>query len=184
LTRSHHIYRLRFTSKPTRSYEELPQRRDHGVTYVNVYRRSLSSSLNPSKSLSFLGFETRKDSAVHVSLSSSSLVKQPGALGPTSIKGRSRKVPLDDESQPMTIGCQFTHLSEELHRRGNRPDPEGLGGAALSGRFISRPLDRCQHVMSTNRRIGQKNHAAPEKFQFSAVSSCSRTTATILRRSG
>src|ERR1700730_15840118 len=115
--------------------------------------------------------ETRKDSAVHVSLSSSSLVKQPGALSSTSIKGRSRKVLPDDESQPISTGCQSTHLSEELHRRGNRPDPEGLGGAALSGRFISPPLDRCQRLMSTNRRIRGKNHAAPKKSRFSAVSS-------------
>jgi hypothetical protein len=50
-----------------------------GVTYVNVYRRSLSSSLNTLGSKSSV-IETRKDSAVHVSLSSSSLVKQPGIL--------------------------------------------------------------------------------------------------------
>src|ERR1700687_4268751 len=124
--------------------------------------------------------ETRKDSAVHVSLSSSSLVKQPGALSPTSIKGRSRLL-LDDKSQPMTTGCQFTHLSEELHRRGNRPDPEGLGGAALSGRFISPPPDRCQRLMSTNRRIGQKNHPGARKSRFSVVSRRSRIRATILR---
>ena len=57
-----------------------------GVTYVNVYRRSLSSSLNRLKTqalnLSLQVIETRKDSAVHVSLSSSSLVKQPGVRRP------------------------------------------------------------------------------------------------------
>jgi hypothetical protein len=57
-----------------------------GVTYVNVYRRSLSSSLNCLKTqalnLSLQVIETRKDSAVHVSLSSSSLVKQPGVQKP------------------------------------------------------------------------------------------------------
>jgi hypothetical protein len=41
-----------------------------------VYRRSLSSGPEP-KAEAF-NCETRKDSAVHVSLSSSSLVKQPG----------------------------------------------------------------------------------------------------------
>jgi hypothetical protein len=61
-----------------------------------------------------LVIETRKDSAVHVSLSSSSLVKQPGVQNPTSISGRSSKVLLDGKSQPMTTGCHFTHLSEEL----------------------------------------------------------------------
>ena len=43
----------------------------------NVYRRSLSSSPDQSNLKVFM-LETRKDSAVHVSLSSSSLVKQPG----------------------------------------------------------------------------------------------------------
>jgi len=59
-----------------------------GVTYVNVYRRSLSSSLNTGELRScdpnLQVIETRKDSAVHVSLSSSSLVKQPGVRGPLS----------------------------------------------------------------------------------------------------
>jgi hypothetical protein len=110
----------------------------------------------PFKDISLLMIETRKDSAVHVSLSSSKLVKQPGAHRSTSSKGRSLKVPPDGKSQPMTTGCYCTHPSEELHRRGNRPDPEGLGGAALSGRFISPAPDRCQHVMSTNRRIRGK----------------------------
>jgi hypothetical protein len=46
----------------------------------NVCRRSLSSGLNPSTPACAECFrtETRKDSAVHVSLSSSQLVKQPG----------------------------------------------------------------------------------------------------------
>ena len=59
-----------------------------GVTYVNVYRRSLSSSLNTGELRScdpnLQVIETRKDSAVHVSLSSSSLVKQPGIRKPLS----------------------------------------------------------------------------------------------------
>jgi hypothetical protein len=66
--------------------------------------------------------ETRKDSAVHVSLSSSSLVKQPGVRNPISpcrkisfpLQETPSKVLPDDKSQPMTTGCQFTHLSEEL----------------------------------------------------------------------
>jgi hypothetical protein len=65
-----------------------------GVTYVNVYRRSLSSSLNTQKpklfwNLNLQAIETRKDSAVHVSLSSSSLVKQPGSeRTPSPIAGK------------------------------------------------------------------------------------------------
>ena len=52
----------------------------------NVYRRSLSSGPDFQKHEAFL-IETRKDSAVHVSLSSSSLVKQPGTRRPHS-RGR------------------------------------------------------------------------------------------------
>jgi hypothetical protein len=42
--------------------------------------------------------EARKDSAVHVSLSSSSLVKQPGTRGThPSTSGRLRKISSDDK---------------------------------------------------------------------------------------
>src|SRR5689334_23914981 len=47
----------------------------------NVYRRSLRPAPNV-ENRSFQVFETRKDSTVHVSLSSSSLVKQPGVRKP------------------------------------------------------------------------------------------------------
>ena len=74
---------------------------DDGVTYVNVFRRSLSSSLNTQKpkseDLNSHAIETRKDSAVHVSLSSSSLVKQPGVQNPTSISGRISSLSPDDK---------------------------------------------------------------------------------------
>jgi hypothetical protein len=84
-----------------------------------VYRRSLSSSLNQKRpkllsKIQTSQIETRKDSAVHVSLSSSSLVKQPEAHSLNFPEGRSLKIPLDGKSQPMTIGCHCTHLSEEL----------------------------------------------------------------------
>jgi hypothetical protein len=46
-------------------------------------------------SRSFSTIETRKDSAVHVSLSSSSLVKQPGSDDPTSPAGGFVKHPFD-----------------------------------------------------------------------------------------
>jgi len=49
-----------------------------GVTYINVYRRSLSSDPENQKAEAFKYSEIRKDSAVHVSLSSDSLFKQPG----------------------------------------------------------------------------------------------------------
>jgi len=46
-----------------------------------VYRRSLSSSPENMKTEVFKASRLRKDSAVHVSLSSSLLVKQPGIAG-------------------------------------------------------------------------------------------------------
>jgi hypothetical protein len=50
-----------------------------------VYRRSLSSDPENPKAEAFKYSEIRKDSAVHVSLSSSSLVKQPGVRKPLSL---------------------------------------------------------------------------------------------------
>jgi len=50
-----------------------------------VYRRSLSSDPENQKAEAFKYSEIRKDSAVHVSLSSSLLVKQPGAREPLSL---------------------------------------------------------------------------------------------------
>jgi len=77
-----------------------------GVTYVNVYRRSLSSSLNRLKTQalnsSLQVIETRKDSAVHVSLSSSSLVKQPGVQKPLSHLWELRKTLI---RRQMTTDC-------------------------------------------------------------------------------
>jgi hypothetical protein len=52
-----------------------------------VYRRSLSSDPENLKAEAFKYSEIRKDSAVHVSLSSSSLVKQPGVRKPLSLAG-------------------------------------------------------------------------------------------------
>ena len=55
--------------------------KDDGVTFetctAEVFR-----PVSMLESRSLLTIETRKDSAVHVSLSSSSLVKQPGAGAP------------------------------------------------------------------------------------------------------
>jgi hypothetical protein len=50
-----------------------------------VYRRSLSSDPETLKAEAFKHSEIRKDSAVHVSLSSSLLVKQPGVREPLSL---------------------------------------------------------------------------------------------------
>ena len=127
-----------------------------GVTYVNVYRRSLSSSLNTGELRScdpnLQVIETRKDSAVHVSLSSSSLVKQPGAKPHPRIRG----IFEDLIRRRMTTGSHrllnhsskvrsFTDTTAVL--------AESQDSAALSGRVISPPDRPCQRPLSTNRRI-------------------------------
>jgi len=61
----------------------------------NVYRRSLSSGPDFTKTQGFHAAGTRKDSAVHVSLSSSSLVKQPGAMTPLPMRGEPCEVFFD-----------------------------------------------------------------------------------------
>jgi len=103
--------------------------------------------------------ETRKDSAVHVSLSSSSLVKQPGTgEAPTFLGGRlPTPLPTMDELQPTGIGCCVTHQGEEHQGRECLPWPQGQSSAALSGWFIGPPPRRCQRSLSTNRRT-------PEEF--------------------
>ena len=86
MTRSHHSNRPRFTSLTTRS-----QQRDHGVTLFKTCTAEVFRPISKDENRSFQVFEIRKDSAVHVSLSSSSLVKQPGTRGPTPVAGRSAK---------------------------------------------------------------------------------------------
>ncbi|WP_210164755.1 hypothetical protein, partial [Bradyrhizobium elkanii] len=61
----------RFTSLATR-----PQSRGHGVTLFKTCTAEVFRPVPIGKTKVFK-IETRKDSAVHVSLSSSSLVKQP-----------------------------------------------------------------------------------------------------------
>src|SRR4029077_8475510 len=89
LTRSHHSNRPRFTSLTTRS-----QQRDHGVTLFKTCTAEVFRPISKDENRALQVFEIRKDSAVHVSLSSSSLVKQPGAGTPLPITGVfSRKSP-------------------------------------------------------------------------------------------
>ena len=61
----------------------------------------------------------RKDPAVHVSLSSDSLVKQPGFVA-ESFPGKGRRT-VEAPFLPTTIGSFFTCISEELQRRAIAP---------------------------------------------------------------
>ena len=58
---------------------------------------------------SFLIFETRKDSAVHVSLSSSSLVKQPGAETPLPTLREPSPPLIRRQMATVFTGCFCTH---------------------------------------------------------------------------
>ena len=83
----------------------------------------------------------RKDSAVHVSLSSDSLVKQPGNHGdpPSRCAGKPPKPKPSDRNR--TTG----HLiSEELRRRAIAPES---GAARRCGGFIWAGRRACQHQM-------------------------------------
>jgi hypothetical protein len=71
-------------------------KRDHGVTLFKTCTAEVFRPVPKHENRSFQVFETRKDSAVHVSLSSSSLVKQPGAKTPSHDRGNI-EVPFDDK---------------------------------------------------------------------------------------
>ena len=154
MTRSHHCRPkstccLRFTSLATMVF---PLKRVPPKSFV----RSRSEKPKLSRT------ETRKDSAVHVSLSSSSLVKQPGTRGPT--------LPLLEGSVTTSIGRQITtdcyRLFESLtvmrsYGREQTPWPQSQCIAALSGRVIGPPYRTCQQLSSTNCRIMWKKSSAP-----------------------
>ena len=61
----------------------------------------------------------RKDSAVHVSLSSDSLVKQPGNPAVSKLPGASREADEIRTSDFFSEACP--HISEELQRRAITP---------------------------------------------------------------
>ena len=81
--------------------------------------RPLSELKSRSSSVS----ERRKDSAVHVSLSSSSLVKQPGTVeAPTFQRGRvPTPLPTMDELQSTYVDCCVTQQGEEHQWRVRSP---------------------------------------------------------------
>jgi hypothetical protein len=111
------------------------------------------------ESRSFLTIETRKDSAVHVSLSSSLLVKQPGTEGPNCITH-----PTTIDNRQLSAACSLIGMRSIEARRCVLA--EAKTAAALSGRVIGQPDPRCQRPLSTNRRIGKKIHRAANKPRF------------------
>ena len=131
-----------------------------GVTFKRVPPKSFVQP-RKMKTEVFKYSRLRKDSAVHVSLSSSSLVKQPGIAGiPTlpSLEG-------SRSSHPTTNNNRLLSAVESLivmrSLRGAKRCV-GLGGqciAALSGRVIGPPDRGCQRPSSRNCRIKSKKFA-------------------------
>jgi hypothetical protein len=113
--------------------------------------------------------ETRKDSAVHVSLSSFSLVKQPEVRGPHTL----RRVPTPYTRRQ--IPNRFNPAVESLIKVRSIKGAKaclGLPGqcsAALSGRLIGRPNPACQRPLSTNRRIRCRIFWRAEVLDFSGL---------------
>jgi hypothetical protein len=180
LTRSHHIYLQ--TIHIACSTASLLR---HGVTYVNVYRRSLSSGLNLFECQDLhpviLAIETRKDFAVHVSLSSYLLVKQPGVRKPHS-RIREGLVFLIRRQIATDIYRLLNHSSERGASEARKLAwASGPGAPALSGRVIGPTPRSCQRPSSRKCLTVQKKYVAANKPRFFSASR--RTWATILRRS-
>ena len=95
-----------------------------------------------------------QDSAVHVSLSSDSLVKQPGTWRflPTGNRRASKK-----SQHPKTIGRVFTVSVRSFRGTPSRPK---AGGAPYEG-FIVSPLNPCQHWRAERKAENPSAKKAP-----------------------
>jgi hypothetical protein len=116
LTRSHHF--------PPTEVDELPAIHIAGNDGVTLKRVPPKSFVRPrSEKPKLFKCETRKDSAVHVSLSSSSLVKQPGTSeAPSFQRGRvPTPLPTMNELQSTYVDCCVTQQSEEHQWHGRSP---------------------------------------------------------------
>lgn len=126
--------------------------------------------------------ETRKDSAVHVSLSSSSLVKQPGTRRPQpSLGGRvPTPLPTMNELQSTYVDCCVTQQGEEHQWRvrspwsvtrrrraqwsGYRPHPSALSTAIVNKSSHSGSSEKIQHFQLIRRPWTRPAEPAPEKI--------------------
>ena len=128
-----------------------------GVTLFKTCTAEVFRPASKDENRSFQVFETRKDSAVHVSLSSSSLVKQPGIRRPQLPSGEVRKTLIRRQMTTDGYRLLFTHHHEELDGHDRLPWPRGQCSAALSGRVIVPPNRRCQRLSSTKLHIESEN---------------------------
>jgi hypothetical protein len=150
LTRSHHFLSAEANKPPT-----IHIAGNDGVTYVNVYRRSLSSSLNYLKTevLKYSRLARTPPSTflfLHLHLSNS-----PGPKAPSHHGGSILKPPSDDKSQPISDRLLIHSSKRGASQARKLAVAEGQSSAALSGRVIGPPNRGCQRSLSTNRRIVQ-----------------------------
>jgi len=137
------------------TFDEVPpidlhasQRENHGVTFETLSAEVFSSDLNAKPKLNT---ETRKDSAVHVSLSSSSLVKQPGTSVPPSLGGVAQPFSTSMSNRVLPVVHHSTKVRSNIGA--NARLGVSRSGAALSDRAYRGVRSGCQRPMSTNRRI-------------------------------
>ena len=142
--------------------------------YQNVYRRSLSSGPNPKTPAcaECPEIKTRKDSAVHVSLSSSKLVKQPDAE--TSPSPGGRKFVLISSKVKVIRLCSEEHQRPEgsepldLPEEGSNPLFQNNLKAILSNnRQTIRqggPSVSCKTDAPTRRQIINRNRSAADSL--------------------
>ena len=123
---------------------------DHGVTLFKTCTAEVFRPVPKNENRGFQVFETRKDSAVHVSLSSSLLVKQPGTRRPLSLYRELSKTSPDGKPQPINLSAVDLLIKERSFRRhGSRSWPRAKTAPRSVGRSINPPDRCCQRLMST-----------------------------------
>jgi hypothetical protein len=131
----------------------------------------------------------RKDSAVHVSLSSDSLVKHPGTsrsrLTPTlphcgaGQMGKSRRTPHIRHGQR-----SWPDVGHRVNSEGFADAPSRRSGGAPSGAYIGFTRRCCQRPLRQKSSLWiAKNWRLPPRRHSNQKARSRRTAATILRRS-
>jgi len=134
--------------------EAISYKRDHGVTLFKTCTAEVFRPVPTHENRSSQACETRKDSAVHVSLSSSSLVKQPGAKTPPATAGTSKFHSTTNDNR-LRIGCSSTHHRRSFTRHENSPWPRAKAAPRSVGRVIGPPDPPCQRFV-----VNKSSHRA------------------------
>jgi hypothetical protein len=139
---------------------------DHGVSLFKTCTAEVFRPVPIYENTRFSCAETRKDSAVHVSLSSSSLVKQPGTRKPHS-RGREVRKTLFRRQMTTDLHRLLLHSSK---RGASRARKHALACGPMQRRAQwagYRPARLAlSTVLSTNRRIIRQNFATQRSRYF------------------